>query len=79
MSNEVLSHCEVWIVAASNLPRKHTGHFSLHYNNSFVQVFGFLEATCCLPHLAGKSSDSTVSPNQGNNRYGNQDSQNTLS
>ena len=48
MTNEGLPHCETWIVAASNLPGKHTGHFSLHYNNCFVQVFSFLKqhATC---------------------------------
>ena len=38
----------------------------------------FLKVISCLPFLAGKSSDSTVSPNQDNNSYGNQYSQNNF-
>lgn len=37
----------------------------------------FLNETGCFPRLSGKSSHSTVRPNQGNHRYGSQRSQNS--
>ena len=43
-----------------------------------VTYLCFLKETACLQLLAGKLSESTVSPNQGNNRYGSQHSQSTL-
>ena len=43
-----------------------------------VKYLSFQKETACLPLLAEKSSDSTVSPNQCNNRYGGQHSQKTL-
>ena len=43
-----------------------------------VMYLCFLKETACLKLIAGKLSESTVSPNQGNNRYGSQRSQNTL-
>ena len=42
-----------------------------------VKYLSFQKETACLPLLAGKSSDSTVSPTQCNNRYGSQHSQKT--
>ena len=38
----------------------------------------FVKETDCLPLLAWKSSNSTVFPTQGNNRYGSKHSQNIL-
>ena len=38
----------------------------------------FLNETGCFPRLSGKSSHSTLWPNQGNHRYGSQHSQNSL-
>ena len=34
-----------------------------------VKYLSFLEEKCCMPHLAWNSSDRTVSPDQGDNRY----------
>ena len=42
-----------------------------------VKYLSSQKETTCLPLLAGKSPDSTVSPNQRNNRYGSQHSQKT--
>ena len=43
-----------------------------------VTYLCFMKETACLKLLAGKLSESTVSPNQGNNRYGSQHSQDSL-
>ena len=43
-----------------------------------VKYLSFQKETACLPLLAGKSSESTFSPNQCNNRYGSQHLQKTL-
>lgn len=45
---------------------------------SLVKHLSFLKETVCLSLLVGKSTDSTVPANQGNNRYGSQHSQNSF-
>lgn len=45
---------------------------------TLVKHLSFLKVTGCLPLLAGKSSDNTVSSDQSKNNYGSQHSQNIL-
>lgn len=45
---------------------------------ALVKHLSFLKVTGCLSLLAGKSSENTVSPDQSNNNYASQHSQNTL-
>ena len=45
---------------------------------SLIKLLSFLKETGCRLFLSQKSPDSTVSSNQGNNRYGSQQPQNTL-
>ena len=52
--------------------RKTLIHFSLCNNKKFGQVFEFSERNRLFPLQAGKSSEITVSHNQGNNRHGSQ-------
>ena len=42
------SPCVIWRAEASNLPENTLVHFSLHYNNSFGQVFEFPERNTLL-------------------------------
>ena len=51
----------------------------LFLTTTLVTYLNFVKETGCLPLLAWKSSDSTVLPTQGNNRYGSKHSQNILS
>ena len=79
----VFFHCESWIVPASNLPKKHTGWFfsllqQLLWSFFFFNFWKQTKNQSALPLLAWKSSDSSVSSNQGSDRYGTQDSKNTL-
>ena len=67
-----LDHCSL------KLARKTFWFISLFIKTTLVMYLSFLKVISCLPFLAGKSSDSTVSPNQDNNSYGNQYSQNTF-
>ena len=53
--------------------------FFFNFSNCFGQALEFSERKGCFPLLAGKSSDITASPNQSNNRYDTQHSQNTFS
>ena len=77
MAKAVFTHCESWIVASSN--QKHAlVIFLFIVTKTLVKYLSFMKETSFLPTLAGKSSDSTVSPDLDNNGYGSQQSQNTL-
>ena len=73
------SSCESRKVAASNLPEKHTdSFFSSFSTTALVKYLSFLKERGCLSLLAGKSSDITILPYQGDNRYGRQQPSNIL-
>ena len=77
MAKAVFTHCESWIVASSN--QKHAlVIFLFIVTKTLVKYLSFMKETSFLPTRAGKSSDSTVSPDLDNNGYGSQQSQNTL-
>ena len=78
MTEALFSSCESCIVAALNLPEKILRFIFLFITTILVYYLSGLKETGSLPFVVGKSSDSTVSNNQGNNRYGSQHSQNTL-
>ena len=61
-------------------PSRKTNWFSFHFirTTALVKLLTILKETGCLPLLAGKSSDSTVSPNQSHNRNGILNPKNTL-
>ena len=77
MAKKYFPSVKVEYMKPQNSQEKTLVDFSLHYNNRLCQAFALLKASGYLPLLAGKSSDNTVSPNQGNNRFG-QHLQNTL-
>lgn len=53
-------------------------HFVLITTTALVKYLSFLKETGWLTLIANKSSDSTNSPNQGNNNYASHHSQNTV-
>ena len=61
-----------------NTDRKTPWFIFLFIKTPLVKYLSFLKKPGYLPLLSGKSSDSTVSPSQSNNRYGSRHSQ-TLS
>ena len=86
------SEPEIWgLIAKALFVSLNMGHCSLkparktHWfiflfsiASDLVKYLSFLKDKGCLLLLAWKSSDSTILPNQGNNRYDCQYSQNTL-
>ena len=74
----LFSLCKSWIVAASNLPKKHTGSFFFSLKQHILSNIWVFIKKQAVAILAGKSSDITVSTSQGNSRYGSQHTQNTL-
>ena len=74
----LFSLCKSWIVAASNLPKNHTGSFFFSLKQHILSNIWVFIKKQAVAILAGKSSDITVSTNQGNSRYGRQHTQNTL-
>ena len=61
-------------------PSRKTNWFSFHFirTTALVKLLTILKETGCLPLLAGKSSDSTVSPNLCNKSHSIQYSKSTL-
>ena len=69
MKQAVFSPCEIWMVAGSNLPGKHTVSFFSSLKHRLWPIFEFSKQfpkeTGCLALLAGNLYDITVSPYQG--------------
>ena len=65
MEKEVFSHCKSWRLAALSLPKNQIGSFFV-FITSLAKFLSFMKSTGSLAILAGKSSDSTFTPNQGN-------------
>ena len=79
IGKEVPFWSKSWIVAASNLPEKHTcSIFFFITTRTLVMILNFLKWNGCFWLLAEKSSESTLTPNKSNKKYGSQPSQNTL-
>ena len=66
MGKDVFSHCKSWRLAALSLPKNQTGSFFFFITTSLAKLLSFLKSTGSLTIFAGKSSDSTFTPNQGN-------------
>ena len=77
MVKAIFSTCRSSIIAASTCLKTTLVHFSLYSQTALEKFLSLMKEAGCLPPLAGKSPDSTVSPNQRNNSYGSQHSKNT--
>ena len=66
----LFSQCETWIVAASNLPGKLWFIYLSNKQQLWSSIWVFWKKHAACHSLAWKPSDSTVSLNQGSNRYG---------
>ena len=73
MVKAILFTCGSWIIPASTCEKNMLIHLSLVLSSCWV-----FWKSGCLPLLDGKSSDSTVSPNQSHNRNGILNPKNTL-
>ena len=79
MEKEVFSHCESWMVAALSFPEKHTGSFFSSLQQVWLSflIFWKQQAACHFYFFLG-CHQTVVLPKQSDNRYGRQQSQNTL-